>query len=184
MAIRFPALGSSVVLAAGLLTLAACNGAETEADENHTAEVDAGEGEADSDTSDEASSVASDSKPEATSADKSKAATPAKTASSESGAGDFKETVKTARCKIYDPGGDYNGPCQFKQWGGASFSVDRRGNAEFFAGITEVVVEVDRPGIAGGSIRQDGELNFLGTMERHSDDRACWSSEDFTVCAY
>lgn len=102
----------------------------------------------------------------------------------DSGPGEFKETVKTARCKVYDPGGDYEGPCQFTQWEGGSFMVSREGNDEFFNGITEVMVEVDAPGIAGGSIRQGGENNFLGTMERHSDDRACWSSADFTVCAY
>jgi hypothetical protein len=61
--------------------------------------------------------------------------------------------------------------------------VSRKGDADFFNGITQVVVEVDAPGIAGGSIRQNGELNPIGTMERHKDDRACWSSADFTVCA-
>jgi hypothetical protein len=101
----------------------------------------------------------------------------------DTGLPEFEETVKAARCKVYDPGGDYEGPCQFTTWGGGSFVVSRKGGAEFFNGITEVHVEIDAPGIAGGSVRQAGELNFIGTMERHKDDRACWSSEDFTVCA-
>ena len=185
MAMRFSMLGSAAILTAGLLALAACNGAETEVAADDTAEVDTADDEAAaSQTTDAASS---DSTPAEASkvAEASKTAAPAKKAATEeSGLGEVKETVKTARCNVYDPSGDYNGPCQFTQWGGSSFTVSRRGNAEFFNDITEVVVEVDAPGVAGGSIRQNGELNYIGTMERHKDDRACWSSEDFTVCAY
>jgi hypothetical protein len=102
----------------------------------------------------------------------------------DTGMPDDSESVRSARCRVYDPGGDYDGPCEFVQWGGPSFLVRRAGGEPFFADISEVVVEVDAPGVAGGSIRQSGELNPLGTMNRHTDDRACWSSADFTVCAY
>jgi hypothetical protein len=165
MVIRFSMMRFPAALAAGLLALCACS--ETAAD---SAEAPAAMGE----TPAQADPAA---------ADKAEVSTVAAT-SDNAGPGEFKETVKTVRCKVYDPGGDYDGPCKFTQWEGGSFMVSRDGDAEFFNGITEVVVEIDAPGIAGGSIRQAGESNFLGTMERHSDDRACWSSADFTVCAY
>lgn len=166
MSTRFSNAGLAGVIAAGLLALAACSGAET--------------GETDS-----AAATSADAAPDApAAADTAEATSDGGEMADAGGPGDFKETVKPARCKIYDPGGDYEGPCQFTQWGSASFMVNRADNGEFFSGITEVVVEVDAPGVAGGSIRQNGELNPLGTMERHSDDTACWSSADFTVCAY
>lgn len=174
MNFRFPVSYRSAVLVAGLLALGACSGADADADADGAQDAPATSAEVGGD----ASSAPSDSI-STNDASAASAATPA-----DSGPGEFKETVKTARCKVYDPGGDYEGPCQFTQWEGGSFMVNREANAEFFNGITEVVVEVDAPGIAGGSIRQGGESNFLGTMERHSDDRACWSSADFTVCAY
>lgn len=170
MKVRFSVSYRSAMLAAGLLALGACSGA----DADRAQEAPATSTEAAGDTSSAPSDSVSVNDASTTSA-----APPA-----DSGPGEFKETVKTARCKVYDPGGDYEGPCKFTQWEGGSFMVSREGNAEFFNGITEVMVEVDAPGIAGGSIRQGGENNFLGTMERHSDDRACWSSADFTVCAY
>jgi hypothetical protein len=152
-------------LAAALLALAGCEGG-AEADRADTADT-AGEDAAEA------------GEPAEKPAMKVAAAEPQE----ESGPPEFKETVKSARCKVYDPGGDYDGPCQFTTWGGGSFMVSRKGGEEFFGGITEVVVEIDAPGVAGGSVRQNGELNPIGTMERHTDDRACWSSADFTVCA-
>ena len=105
------------------------------------------------------------------------------TADQAAGAGDGGETVRQVQCRVSDPGGEYNGACEFVQWGGSSFSVRRAGNAAFFNGITEVIVEIDAPGVGGGSIRQNGELAPIGRMRRHSDDRACWSNGDLTVCA-
>lgn len=165
MGVKINRMFATAAAVASLLSLAACGGSE--ADEAAPVE-----------TASETTDTAASAQP-AASADGASAAEAAN-----AGPGEFKETVRAARCKIYDPGGDYEGPCQFTEWEGGSFMVSRSDNAEFFAGITEVVVEVDAPGIAGGSIRQQGESNFLGTMERHSDDGACWSSADFTVCAY
>ena len=171
MRIQISMWTSAAALAAALMTLGACSGAEADKD---------------GDTAAAATKEAAE-KPSAKGDDEAKATkVAAKDEAADEGLGpdDFEETVKTARCKIYDPGGEYEGPCQFTQWGGASFMVSRKDGSEFFNGITEVSVEVDAPGVAGGSVRQEGENNFIGTMERHKDDKACWSSADFTVCAY
>lgn len=175
MAIRFSVVCTSPMLAASLFALSACGG--TEGASGETAEADAMAAEAEGD----APATPAQAGSEAAGEDTVAATTKADTGSP--AADEFEETVKTARCKVYDPGGDYEGPCQFTTWGSGSFVVSRKGGAEFFNGITEVHVEIDAPGVAGGSIRQAGELNFIGTMERHKDDRACWSSADFTVCA-
>ena len=162
---HFARRGAAAGLAAAMLALAACGG---------------GAGTDAAGTSDSAGKDAAEAgEPTEKPAEKVAAAEPQE----ESGPPEFEETVKSVRCKVYDPGGDYEGPCQFTTWGGGSFMVSRKGGEEFFGGITEVVVEIDAPGVAGGSLRQNGELNPIGTMERHKDDRSCWSSADFTVCA-
>lgn len=152
---------------ASLFALAACGGEEAEAPAQTEAET-------------EAAAETTTATEDAPAADAPETTEPAE----ESGLGEFTESVRTVECKVYDPGGDFEGPCEFTQWGGPSFTLTRADGSAFFADITEVVVEVDAPGIAGGSIRQNGDLMPIGTMTRHEDDKACWSSEDFTACAY
>jgi hypothetical protein len=49
--------------------------------------------------------------------------------------------------------------------------MGRRGGEAFFSGITELRVEIDAHGLAGGGIRQEGEPNAIGTMHRRKNDR-------------
>ncbi len=103
-------------------------------------------------------------------------------AANASGAGDAGETVRqVANCVLETPEGRYSGACERVEWGGPSFSIRRAGGAAFYAGVTEAVVEVDRPGeAAGGSYRNGGELVSAGPLTFRSDC-ACWARPNMRV---
>lgn len=94
------------------------------------------------------------------------------------------ETVRqVANCVLETPEGRYSGACERVEWGGPSFSIRRAGGAAFYAGVTEAVVEVDRPGeAAGGSYRNGGELVSAGPLTFRSDC-ACWARPNMRVGA-
>lgn len=102
---------------------------------------------------------------------------------------------KLARCAIshggYDDKGNptkgqsYEGPCLFKSEKGGSFTVSRAGDAPFWTGDDEVTtisvgVEGDDAQVTGISKRG---ISRWGYGKRLASDRACWSGDEFTVCA-
>lgn len=102
-------------------------------------------------------------------------------------AGESGETVrKVENCVLETPKGHYDGPCERVEWGGPSFSIRRGDGSAFLDGITEVVVEVDRPGEdAGGSYRRGAEGDLVPTGPlAFRDDCACWVRPDFRVGAF
>ena len=105
-------------------------------------------------------------------------------AANASGPANAGETVRqVANCVLETPEGRYNGACERVEWGGPSFSIRRAGGVAFYAGVTEAVVEVDRPGeAAGGSYRNGGELVSAGPLAFRSDC-ACWVRPNMRVGA-
>lgn len=110
-------------------------------------------------------------------------------ASEQSGLGDASETVhQIASCILETPEGHYDGPCERVESGGPSFSIRLAGGRAFYNGVTEAVVEVDRPtddprgGAAGGSYRHNGELVSAGPLT-FRDDCACWVRPNMRVGA-
>ncbi|KPL68432.1 hypothetical protein SZ64_10080 [Erythrobacter sp. SG61-1L] len=97
------------------------------------------------------------------------------------------ETVHQVRhCVLATPKGQFDGPCERVEWGGPSFSIRRAGARPFLDGISEVVVEVGRPGEkATGSYRRgtEGDLVPAGALS-FRDDCGCWVGRDFRVGAF
>ena len=105
-----------------------------------------------------------------------------------SGLGPVEEKVSQVdNCVLETPKGMWDGTCERVEWdGGPSFLMRRKGGKPMVDGITEVVVEVDRPGEkAGGSYRRgaNGDLVPTGPLT-FRDDCACWVRHDFRVGAY
>ncbi|OJW59800.1 MAG: hypothetical protein BGO57_04960 [Sphingomonadales bacterium 63-6] len=100
---------------------------------------------------------------------------------------DMGETVRRVKnCVLETPEGSYEGPCERVEWEGPSFSIRRARGKAFVDGITEVVVEVDRPGEkAGGSFRRglEGDLVPVGPLT-FRDDCACWVGTNFRIGAF
>lgn len=97
------------------------------------------------------------------------------------------ETVqKVEHCVLETAKGRFEGPCERIEWGGPSFSIRRAGGKAFVDRITEVVVEVDRPGEkAGGSYRRGAEGDLVPTGPlTFRDDCACWVGANFRVGAF
>lgn len=119
--------------------------------------------------------------------DNTQAASPAPETASSLPTEDASESVQMVEnCVLKTPAGGYGGPCERVEWGGPSFLIRRFGDKAFVDGITEVVVEVDRPGEkANGSFRRghEGDLVPAGPLTFH-DDCACWARPDFRVGAF
>ncbi len=97
------------------------------------------------------------------------------------------ETVqKIEHCVLETAKGRFEGPCERIEWGGPSFAIRRADGKAFVDRITEVVVEVDRPGEkAGGSYRRgaEGDLVPSGPLT-FRDDCACWVGANFRIRAF
>jgi hypothetical protein len=93
--------------------------------------------------------------------------------------------TKTARCVITSGGGNYTGPCQFLADNTGSFVLTRADNAVFWGGVVSLGVYIDAPGSANLVIAQsDGTSQGGGALKRSDSDKACWTGDAITICAY
>ncbi|QDX25392.1 hypothetical protein FPZ54_04705 [Sphingomonas suaedae] len=103
---------------------------------------------------------------------------------------------KRAKCAIshggYDDDGNptkgdsYEGPCLFRSEKGGHFTVSREGDQPFWTGedpVTTVSVGVSGENAQVTGMTKDGMARW-GYATRLDSDRACWSGDAFTVCAW
>ncbi|MFL9839408.1 hypothetical protein ABS767_00410 [Sphingomonas sp. ST-64] len=106
------------------------------------------------------------------------------------------QSGKRAKCAIshggYDDDGNptkgdsYEGPCLFKSEKGGHFTVSREGDEPFWTGddpVTTVSVGVSGENAQVTGMTKDGMTRW-GYAKRLASDRACWSGDEFTVCAW
>lgn len=91
--------------------------------------------------------------------------------------------ARTARCKIISADGRYAGPCAFTPTGKGSFSVTAPGRRRLVEGTKMISVELVGPAQAEVyGLTADGINSRWGAATRSKTDRACWVSQDFSIC--
>jgi hypothetical protein len=98
--------------------------------------------------------------------------------------------ASTARCVVKTADGRYAGPCKFSLDHGGSFNIAPAGQPEFFKharqdpGLTDIRVDVigDEADVHG--LTTNGINSRWGSAKRSKSDHACWTGDDFSICAY
>ena len=92
---------------------------------------------------------------------------------------------REVRCVVESSGGRFEGPCQFQNEAGGSFSLSMADESEISPGISMVSVSIYEPGKAEVSgLTTEGNNSRWGSAERSTADAACWTGSDFNICAY
>jgi hypothetical protein len=98
----------------------------------------------------------------------------------------IKSTGKTATCEIKSNGAEpFKGECKFFPEAGGSFAVSLADASKpIIDEVTSVSVYVMEPGVAEvRGLTVDGINSRWGVAKRSTKDRACWTGDDFEVCA-
>jgi hypothetical protein len=94
-------------------------------------------------------------------------------------------SAKVARCVIKARVGQQNGPCTFTGRRGGSFTIAPVRQRYLIGKFMSINVDIDRRGI--GNVRAVSGRGYTarwGRAVRSKGDRACWTGQDFSVCAY
>ena len=79
----------------------------------------------------------------------------------------------------------YRGACRFRPLGGGSFALRPVGRRFLVGDVTDVTVQILRPGAADvRGLTSNGVNSRWGAATRSRRDPACWTGSDFTICAY
>jgi hypothetical protein len=93
--------------------------------------------------------------------------------------------AKVARCVIDSEGTSYRGPCQYNVARGGTFTLSPARGRSFGEGVVSVTVYVTGRGVADvRGLTRDGINSRWGRAVRSRRDNACWTGDDFSVCAY
>jgi hypothetical protein len=94
--------------------------------------------------------------------------------------------ARPATCVIRASGGVYSGKCDFiADKGNGGFSVAPIGAKYFPDGINPI--SLYKTGPAQAEVRgltRDGVNSRWGPAKRSTRDPACWTGDDFSICAY
>lgn len=94
-------------------------------------------------------------------------------------------SAKVARCVIKARVGEQSGPCTFTGRRGGSFTIEPVRRRYLIGKFMSINVDVDRRGV--GHVRAVSGRGYTarwGPAVRSKGDRACWTGQDFSVCAY
>jgi hypothetical protein len=94
-------------------------------------------------------------------------------------------SAKVARCVIKARVGQQSGPCTFTAHRGGSFTIEPVRRRYLIGKFMSINVDVDRRGIWNvRAVSGRGYTARWGRAVRSKGDRACWTGQDFSVCAY
>jgi hypothetical protein len=101
-------------------------------------------------------------------------------------AGAAEARERRARCVVASAGQpSFRGPCLFLAGQGGSFSIRPVGRRLMMGDVTDVSVQLLRPGIADvRGLTAQGINSRWGEARRSRRDRACWIGSGFSICVY
>ena len=90
-------------------------------------------------------------------------------------------------CKIVSNGTEeLAGPCQFSPQANGGFTLTAKsGQGALYGRISSVsVAKIDKTNAEVSGLTSDGINSRWGSATRSTQDPACWTGSDFSVCAY
>ena len=92
---------------------------------------------------------------------------------------------RPATCSIKSNGtSDYRGPCRFTPDEKGSFAIEPLRQRFFPGGISQISVWMISPGVAEvRGLTREGINSRWGEARRSRKYPACWTGDDFTICA-